>query len=146
MCMEIYAHSLLDSQIYVLHIFEMLFDCSISFQYMRLLKLTLGKLFFCKFFSNFSFQCETSGRTCSLVRMCAALPIDDLVVCRPDKWVKCSDASPLLSRPAAHHCIFFSWFIMSCCVRFLADFSRYFGILCVSLLIPLYSLCFPLFF
>jgi hypothetical protein len=61
----------------------------------------------CKFSFVFFFQCETSRRTCSLVRTCAALSINDLAVCCPDKWVTRLNASPLLSQPAAHHYFFF---------------------------------------
>jgi hypothetical protein len=62
----------------------------------------------CKFSFVFFFQCETSRRTCSLVRTCAALSINDLAVCCPDKWVTLLNASPLLSQPAAHHYFFFN--------------------------------------
>jgi hypothetical protein len=47
---------------------------------------------------------------------------------------------------ASYTPLHFVLFIMSCCVRFLTDFSRDFDILCTSLLISLYSLCFSLFF
>jgi hypothetical protein len=73
-------------------------------------------IFFRKFFSDFSFQCEMSGQTCSLVRTCMALLINDLTVCHPDKWVTRLDASPLLSMPSAQHCIFFSYFCYVVCV------------------------------
>jgi hypothetical protein len=66
---------------YMFASFELLFDCFISYLYMRVLKLTLGKIIFLQIFSlNFVFRCEASGQNWLGVQMRAALPIADLAV------------------------------------------------------------------
>jgi hypothetical protein len=52
-----------------LHIFAMLFDCFISWLYMRVLKLTFGKNNFLHIFLKFQiFKCEAFGQTYSSSR------------------------------------------------------------------------------
>jgi len=91
------------------YIFEMLFDCFISYLYMRVLKLTLGNFCFAYFPLLFSLQCEASGRTCSCVRTRSALSISYLTACRPDEYVPHPDASFLLSLPNIYitFCLFY---------------------------------------
>jgi hypothetical protein len=79
---------------------------------MRVLKLTLEKLFFCKFFSSFRFQCEVFGQTYSYVQTRAVLPYDDLVIAH---LVRISIGLRLasLSLPYTHLCIFIlSWHVV----------------------------------
>jgi hypothetical protein len=71
-----------------LHNFAMLFDCFISWLYMRVLKLTFGKYIFSPNFSLVSyFQCEASGRTYSYIRTKVVLMYTVLAVAvRTVKW------------------------------------------------------------
>jgi hypothetical protein len=62
-----------------LHIFDLLFDYLISYLYICVLKLTLGKIIISANFSLFSaFQCEASGWTWLTVWMQAVLSIASL--------------------------------------------------------------------
>jgi hypothetical protein len=138
----------------------MLLNCFINYLYMRILKLTLGKIFFCKFSSSLCFLCETSGQTYFYVRThmafmsewCCAMSgrmhyfFFPNVVLTAD--VRMGSFLGKYSRsfyflPLAQHCIVRLFF--SCCV-FLVVLSRDFGILCTSLLIPSYFLWLLLFF
>jgi hypothetical protein len=111
-----------------LHVFELLFDCLISYLYMRVLKLTLGKIIFLQIFLWFSaFPCEVSGQTCLTVWTQVALPFVNLAVDRPDELVTHQDAIltsiyPLLSFSSSRTPLHFYWFIMSCCVCFSRGF------------------------
>jgi hypothetical protein len=143
----------------------MLFDCFISWLYMRVLKLFLGKIFFCKLSSSFRFSvwsvrtdlllcpdaCSSDVRTVKWhVRTRAVLPIANLAVDHLDECVPRSDAffSGILFAACflchSHYTPLFSYFVML--LVFLANFSQDFGILCTSLLIPWFLLCLPLFF
>jgi hypothetical protein len=129
---------------YILVYFWMLFDCFISYLYIRVLKLKLGKKISAYFPLFFNFWCEASWRTCSCVRTCSALLISYLTACRPDEYVPCPDTSFLLFLPNTHTLLFVCS-IMLCCVCFLSDWSRDFGIHCGSFLIPRYFLWLSLF-
>jgi len=107
------------------------FDCFISYLYMRVLKLTLGKIIFLQIFVWFSaFQCEASRRTWLTVWTQAALPIANLAVYRSDKLVTRSDAILTgfylsLAFSAIHiplHFFLFIYHVMLCV--FLTDFSK----------------------
>jgi hypothetical protein len=125
-----------------LHSFEMLPDCVISGLYMRVLKLTLEKLF-CKFFSSFRFLVWSVWTDLFLCPNKSSLAI-----CWPNN---CTSGQNLykfktsFSFSATHIFSFLLIYHGILCV-FLVDFSRDFGICCTSLLIPWSSLCLPLFF
>jgi hypothetical protein len=136
-----------------LHTFETLFDYVISWLYMHVLKLTLGKIIIYANFPLFStFQCEASKRTWLRVRMHAVLSLASLASGPSGCIVNTSGQDPyrflsisLLSLPYAHLCIFLDLSCHFVC-GFLAVFSWDFSILYTSLLIPWYLMCLPLFF
>jgi hypothetical protein len=119
----------------------MLFDCFISWFYMRVLKLTLGKIFFfCKFSFSFSFSVwivQTNLflrlEECGLVIRWSSSSRPDGQVTLPDE-ISTSLRLASLSLLSAHLCIFIMlWVCLAVCFR---DF----GILCTSLFIPRYLL------
>jgi hypothetical protein len=136
-----------------LHIFNLLFDCLINYLYMRVLKLTLGKIIISAnlflYFQLFSVKCPDGlGLQSGCMRSCWLLVWQ---VDRPKALVTCLDAILtgfylFLCFPCHPHTIAFLliYHVMLCVC--LADFSRDVGILCTSLLIPWYLLCLPLFF
>jgi len=78
-CREICANWILKLSIISLPIFDLLFDYLIGCLYMRVLKLTLGKIIISTNFPLFSaFQCEASGRTRLTVQTHAVLSIASL--------------------------------------------------------------------
>jgi hypothetical protein len=92
------------------------------------------------FSSVFSFQYESSERTYSWVRTLAALSINDLAVCRPDKCVPRPYASPLLSLQSAQHCIFSYFYHIVCfCRRFLPRFWHSLHISSHSMIFSVFS-------
>jgi hypothetical protein len=125
-----------------LHIFDFLFNCLFSYLYIRVLKLTLVKIIIFTNFPLFSaFQCEAPGQTWLIVQTHRVLSIVSLAsglsecignTSRRDPY-KYFSAAFFLSQP--HTTTFLLIFHVMLCV-FLADFSRDFGILCTSLLIP----------
>jgi hypothetical protein len=101
---------------------------------MCVLKLTLRKIFFYKFFFDFQKRPDGLGS----VWTHATLPIANLAVGRPDELVTRPDAIHTgfylsLAFPTFHTALHFI-FVMLCVS--LADFSLDFGILYTSLLIP----------
>jgi hypothetical protein len=155
-----------------LHIFEVLFDYFISWLYMFVLKLFLGKiLFFCKFSSSFIFS-VWNVRTDLLLfpNMCGSdiqmvkwhvwtrvvLPIANLAVDHLDECVTHPDTIPTgifwpLPFQANHTSLYFYWFIMLCCVFFsqifpkiLAFFAHLFSFygICYVFLCSFMFLCF----
>jgi len=109
------------------HIFAMLFDCFISWLYMRVLKLTLGKNIFLQNFPQASdFQCELSGHEQSSHMLTYQLPSRQLSETSeqdPYRFKTCFSFSTIHTSLHFYH-------VMLCV--FLVDFSRDFGILCTS--------------
>jgi hypothetical protein len=73
---------------------------------------------------------------------CVVLSIDDLVVYHPDKWVTRLGASPLLSWPTIHHCIFLLIYHVMLCAfsrRFLPRFWHSLHISSHSIVFSLFS-------
>jgi hypothetical protein len=104
---------------YIFAYFELLFSYFISYLYMCVMKLTLGKIIFLQIFLWFlAFLCEVFGQTWLIVRTQVALSIAYLVVCRSDKCVPHPNAILtgfylslcFLCHP---HTTTFFWFIMS---------------------------------
>jgi hypothetical protein len=97
-----------------LHIFYLLFDCLISYLYMRVLKLTLGKIIIFANFPLFSaILCETSWQTWLRVQTHALMSIASLANGLSGLIGNTSGRNPyrflsvsLLYLSSAHHCIF----------------------------------------
>jgi hypothetical protein len=132
-----------------LHIFDLLFDCLSSYLYMRVLKLTLGKIILSAIFSLFSaFQCEAFGWTWLTARTCAVLSIANLASGPSGRIGIMSRWDPyrflsvyLLSLPSAHHFIFID---LSCHIVCLSRgfLPRFWHSLHISSH-PWYLLCLP---
>jgi len=135
------------------YIFEMLFDCFISYLYMCVLKLTLEKKKkkFCIFPSVFQLL-VWNVRTNMFLRQDALGSIDLLSDSMPSGRVCITFELELFAFSAKHthththtHTLLFAYSIMLCCVCFLSDWSQDFDILCTSFLIPRYFLWLSLF-
>jgi hypothetical protein len=125
------------------YIFEMLFDCFISYLYMCVLKLTLGKKFLHIFLH---FSASTVKRPNGHVLASGHARLYQSLI-----WQHAVQTSMYHVRTWAFcffcqtHTLLFAYSIMLCCVCFLSDWSRDFGILYTSFLIPKYSLWLSLF-
>lgn len=126
-------------------VFEFLFDCFISYLYMRVLKLTLGKIIISAIFLLFSaFLCEASRQTWLIVRTYAVQSVASLA-----SWSSGRDryrflSMSFLSLPYAHICIFID---LSCHVvyfsrRFLPRFWHSLKISSHSMVFAVFSLFF----
>jgi hypothetical protein len=129
-----------------LHIFELLFDCLISYLYMRVLKLSLGKNYFSPNFSLFFSFSVWSVRTDLAYNLNARGLANCKSGCGSSGRVgTTSERDPYRYFFAAyflnqlHTTAFLLIYHDMLCVS-LTVFSRDFGILCTSLLIPWYSL------
>jgi hypothetical protein len=125
----------------------MLFDCFISYLYMRVLKLTLGR----KKNLHISLCFSTSSEMRSDRHVLAS---GRARLCRSLIWKYAVQTSMYHVRTQAfwflcqtdthtHTHTTFSCSIILCCVCFLSDWSLDFGILCTYFLIPRYFFDFP---
>jgi hypothetical protein len=94
------------------YIFEMLFNCFISYLYMCVLKLTLGKIIFLQI--SFCFSASSVKRPDALVFV-------DLLFDNMPSGRVCTMSRLELFSFTAKHTLLFACSVMLCCVCFLSD-------------------------